>query len=208
MFTFKHTDLDYNDEIERRNILGNAIKCVLHKLYGSAPTKVYEINEFSLETMPVISIDKFYDRILRYTGCSSEALIMSCILIDRLHAYCPKLPVYSLTIHKLILTATLIAAKLVDDEHRNNERYAKIGGIEIQEMNNLELKFLSSTNFDLLCGHSKYKGTLYLLCNNEVHLPNCDCDFKNLNYNYIFGGRLYENWTCTVIYHPYVNDDK
>ena len=37
----------------------------------------------------------------------------------------------SLTVHRLLITAVMLAAKLMDDKYYNNAYYAKIGGVAI-----------------------------------------------------------------------------
>ena len=43
----------------------------------------------------------------------------------------------------------LLAIKFNDDLHLNNEDYAKIGGLSVDELNVLELEMLGTIQFDL-----------------------------------------------------------
>ena len=51
--------------------------------------------------------------------------------------------------HRLLITAVLVAAKFLDDSYFNNAYYAKVGGISLEEMNALELDFLLRCDFRL-----------------------------------------------------------
>ena len=51
--------------------------------------------------------------------------------------------------HRVVITAVLLAAKFFDDVYYNNAYYGKIGGILVSEMNNLEVDFLFRINFSL-----------------------------------------------------------
>jgi hypothetical protein len=48
-----------------------------------------------------------------------------------------------LNVHRLLLALSLVSAKLHDDTYFNNKVWAKIGGIPLNEMNDLEIKILS-----------------------------------------------------------------
>lgn len=54
-----------------------------------------------------------------------------------------------LNVHRVVITAILLAAKFFDDAYYNNAYYAKVGGVLISEMNGLEVDFLFRINFSL-----------------------------------------------------------
>lgn len=54
-----------------------------------------------------------------------------------------------LNVHRVIITAVLLAAKFFDDAYYNNAYYAKVGGVLVSEMNGLEVDFLFRINFSL-----------------------------------------------------------
>ena len=51
--------------------------------------------------------------------------------------------------HRVIITAILLAAKFFDDAYYNNAYYAKVGGVLVSELNSLEVEFLFRINFSL-----------------------------------------------------------
>lgn len=51
--------------------------------------------------------------------------------------------------HRVVITAILLAAKFFDDAYYNNAYYAKVGGVLVSEMNGLEVDFLFRINFSL-----------------------------------------------------------
>ncbi|KAF9432750.1 hypothetical protein BGZ76_010367 [Entomortierella beljakovae] len=57
--------------------------------------------------------------------------------------------VNSFNIHRLLITCLMIAAKFTSDLFYSNSRYAKVGGLSLQELNQLELEFLFTTKFEL-----------------------------------------------------------
>jgi len=54
-----------------------------------------------------------------------------------------------LNVHRVCITAILLAAKFFDDAYYNNAYYAKVGGVLVPEMNGLEVEFLFRINFSL-----------------------------------------------------------
>lgn len=52
-------------------------------------------------------------------------------------------------VHRLVLTASLIAYKYLHDDTYNNSFVASIVGITTKELNNLEIEFLAQINFNL-----------------------------------------------------------
>jgi hypothetical protein len=54
-----------------------------------------------------------------------------------------------LNVHRVCITAILLAAKFFDDAYYNNAYYAKVGGVLVSEMNGLEVEFLFRINFSL-----------------------------------------------------------
>lgn len=66
-------------------------------------------------------------------------MLLTAILCVQNH---PELAVTSCTVHRLLLTAVMLAAKLMDDKYYNNAYYAKIGGITTLELNHMELEML------------------------------------------------------------------
>ena len=54
-----------------------------------------------------------------------------------------------LNVHRVVVTAILLAAKFFDDAYYNNAYYSKVGGVLVSEMNGLEVDFLFRINFSL-----------------------------------------------------------
>src|SRR3989338_2796845 len=69
--------------------------------------------------------------------------------MDRLVQSNPNFVISSFSIHRLLITSIMVAAKFFDDKFYNNEYYAKIGGIQKEEINKLEIEFLYMINFSL-----------------------------------------------------------
>ena len=84
----------------------------------------------------------------KYASCSKECFILALIYIDRLIQRNNFL-LTELNVHRVVITAILLAAKFFDDAYYNNAYYAKVGGVHVAEMNNLETQFLFKIDFSL-----------------------------------------------------------
>ena len=61
----------------------------------------------------------------------------------------------SLTVHRLLITAVMVAAKLMDDKYYNNAFYAKIGGVSTSELNHMELEMLRMLDYRTFVSSSR-----------------------------------------------------
>lgn len=62
---------------------------------------------------------------------------------------CGNVSLTSLSVHRLLITSIMLAAKFIDDAFYNNAYYAKVGGVTTAELNRLEMKFLFGLDFRL-----------------------------------------------------------
>lgn len=113
-----------------------------------ARTERSQVTKFHALKAPGIGIQQYLERIHKYASCSSQCFIMALIYIDRLIQRNNFL-LTELNVHRVIVTAILLAAKFFDDAYYNNAYYAKVGGVLISEMNGLEVDFLFRINFSL-----------------------------------------------------------
>ena len=102
---------------------------------------------FDLKRLPLISLYDYLYRIIKYTRINDNTLINALIYIDRIHKN--KLAITYYNIHKLIFIAIVLAARFNEDNCLNKKMYSKIGGITIQEMEILEIKFCLYINYRL-----------------------------------------------------------
>ena len=67
--------------------------------------------------------------ILKYAGCSEETFILALIYMDQVVQFNPDFVISSLNVHRLLITAIMLASKFFDDVYYNNAYYARVGGI-------------------------------------------------------------------------------
>eukprot|EP00804_Cyclotella_cryptica_P020662 CCRYP_003472-RA/>CCRYP_003472-RA protein AED:0.35 eAED:0.35 QI:758/1/1/1/0.5/0.33/3/116/393 len=107
-----------------------------------------QVTKFHALRAPVIGIGPYLQRIHKYASCSKECFILALIYIDRLIQRNNFL-LTELNVHRVVITAVLLAAKFFDDAYYNNAYYAKVGGVLVSELNSLEVEFLFRINFSL-----------------------------------------------------------
>jgi hypothetical protein len=137
------------------------LACVLNQLCVSndqMPFSPKESNsKFHALRIPFINLRDYLERIAKYSGCSSECLVLALVYIDRIIQGSQNFIVNSYCIHRLLITSVMLAAKFFDDHYYNNAYYAKVGGVTYSEMNALEVEFLFMLNFDLFVTTETYK---------------------------------------------------
>jgi len=110
------------------------------------------VSKFHALRVPGISIHQYLERIHRWANCSPECFVLALIYIDRLIQGGSSKDSFILTklnVHRVVITSVLLAAKFFDDVYYNNAFYAKLGGVLVSEMNNLEIDFVFRINFSL-----------------------------------------------------------
>lgn len=98
--------------------------------------------------IPKISISDYLYRICRYTKIEEDTLILALIYIDR---FCKKQNVLltDFNVHRILFASIVIAIKYIEDKFYSNKYYCKIGGMDLDILNEMEMKFLIGIGFDL-----------------------------------------------------------
>ncbi|GAM25602.1 hypothetical protein SAMD00019534_087770 [Acytostelium subglobosum LB1] len=119
--------------------------------------------------IPRITIPDYLVRLVKFSPCSKECFIMIIVYINRLITQ-SNFIVTSFNIHRLLITAILVASKYIDDIFYNNEYYSHIGGVTRDELNKLEIDFLTLLEFDVSCPWYEYLEYFSLLDNFVAHI--------------------------------------
>ncbi len=78
---------------------------------------------FNSASIPNINLHEFLRRLHKYTQFSAECLIIAIIYVDRYNMRMPDFSLNNLNVHKIILTAVLLAAKYQDDFYYDNKAF-------------------------------------------------------------------------------------
>lgn len=160
-----------------------------------------EILSFRGKQVPGITLKQYFQRIQKYCPTTNDVLLSLLVHFDRIAKKCnaiaqeymvsvvstpdkttaslahqssPQLFVMdSHNIHRLIIAAITVSTKFISDFFYSNSRYARVGGISLQELNHLELQFLILCDFRLIISVEelqRYADLLYKFWDKEKHL--------------------------------------
>eukprot|EP00933_Yihiella_yeosuensis_P027971 TRINITY_DN21789_c1_g1_i2.p1 TRINITY_DN21789_c1_g1~~TRINITY_DN21789_c1_g1_i2.p1 ORF type:complete len:365 (-),score=79.68 TRINITY_DN21789_c1_g1_i2:69-1163(-) len=92
---------------------------------------------------PPISIQDYVARLQRCFDCPEKCFVLALIYISRASKASPaEIRLTALTAHRIILVALTVAVKFSCETVQTNDDYAQAGGIDTQELGDLEFKLL------------------------------------------------------------------
>jgi len=124
---------------------------------------------FFCRRAPSISVKDYVNLCLRCFCCSNECYVLALVYIMRIIKAHPDITVCSLSAHRLLFFALLLATKFHDEDCYSNAFYAKIGGLPIEEMLRLEVKFLKMLDFNAYVGPQEYQFYQDMMLQNYEH---------------------------------------
>ncbi|EJS43289.1 pcl7p [Saccharomyces arboricola H-6] len=133
------------------------------------------------KNIPEIAVVQYLERIQKYCPTTNDIFLSLLVYFDRISRNYGHLPdrdgrtkqmfvMDSGNIHRLLITGVTVCTKFLSDFFYSNSRYAKVGGISLQELNHLELQFLVLCDFKLLVSveeMQKYADLLYKFWNDQ-----------------------------------------
>jgi len=143
--------------------LGNVLTCWVQKT-AAVTGSPHKMGRFHSARVPPLTITDYLKRIHKHFFCSDECFVMALVLIDRASKTHPSMTVCDLTVHRLLITAVMIAAKFHDDLYYSNGYYAKVGGLGVKEANLLESNFLKLLDWKVHVTKQEYELYHRLVC--------------------------------------------
>ena len=129
--------------------LSSLISKVLEKIINNNKiNKRYKLRRdiFTGKSLPKITLIDYINRIITYSDSEINTLICSLIYIDRINKI---KAINEFNIHRIFFTAVLVAIKYNEDIIFNNDYYSKVAGVKLNEINKMELEFISLLDFNL-----------------------------------------------------------
>lgn len=130
---------------------------------------------FHGKNIPGISLHAYLTRVLKYCPVTSDVFLSLLVYFDRIAKKANNLRMKkesqsshnieggidnddseqlfvmdSYNIHRLIISGITVSSKFFSDIFYKNLRYAKVGGLPLEELNYLELQFLLLLDFKLM----------------------------------------------------------
>lgn len=122
------------------------IVCILNGLQGEK-IKPQSTN-FVGPDLPDMAIPQYCERLAKYFRCCPTVYVCAFIYLDRIVSR-SEVTVNPYTIHRLLITSFVVAAKYWEDSHYTNDYYAQVGGVDTADLNRLEWHMLGVLKFDL-----------------------------------------------------------
>ncbi|KZT31888.1 hypothetical protein SISSUDRAFT_959083, partial [Sistotremastrum suecicum HHB10207 ss-3] len=110
---------------------------------------------FYAVSLPPITIQDYLIRIMTYSPVPNNVLLSIVVYIERIVARTREHPEFqsfricALSIHRLVITAITISSKYHCDNVYTNARFAKVGGLTMSHLRDLENQLLILLDFDL-----------------------------------------------------------
>jgi len=127
---------------------------LLHK-WANAPGVKRKSSSFDSATCPSLSLHDYVALMFTYMRCSAESYVAAVVYIDRL-VQRQKFVISERNIHRLLLTAVVLAAKFQDDYFCDNRYYSMVGGIALPELNLLERRMVKMLGYRLQVTPEEY----------------------------------------------------
>ncbi|KAI9340737.1 cyclin-domain-containing protein [Pilaira anomala] len=131
-----------------------------------------QITYFHSRAVPNITVLSYLTRIHKFAPFTNEALLSILIYFDSITKLENGFTINSYNIHRLLITSLVVASKFTSDVFYANSRYAKVGGIPLRELNQLELEFLFLINFQLHIKLPELQDYADQLLSHAMSLPN------------------------------------
>ena len=113
-----------------------------------------------------LSPSAYLARMLRYTAISPCNLVVGISYLQRLknktygHG---TVKLNTNNIQRFLLCANMLASKYLDDRYMSNKQWARVGDLDLQELNSLELDMLKALDFDLHISREDYNEACAML---------------------------------------------
>eukprot|EP01064_Diplonema_japonicum_P008702 TRINITY_DN1610_c1_g1_i2.p1 TRINITY_DN1610_c1_g1~~TRINITY_DN1610_c1_g1_i2.p1 ORF type:complete len:190 (+),score=72.98 TRINITY_DN1610_c1_g1_i2:57-572(+) len=135
-------------------VIANLLEDVIQK----SEKKPKQSSHYDGEKVPGIEVREYMKRLVRYTGCDVDTIIIAIIYIDRI-CINAGIAITGNNVHRLLLAGFVVAIKWRQDRVHGNGHYATVGGVTRQELNRLERTALNDLKWEThveKSAHNKY----------------------------------------------------
>jgi len=139
-----------SDSLEHQRTLRSLAMALERVCSSNADLRSNAPTVFDAVAVPAMSVHCYLVRMRRYTKFDFSCFMVAMTYLDRLcqegSSYCPTMH----NIHRLLVTALLVASKATDDVFHANLFMAQCGGISVGELNKLELELCRRLDWRLM----------------------------------------------------------
>ena len=131
------------------NFISSEFDSIIHNNKLMKKKQSRGINEpFYNKTIPALSLNKYLIRIIKYTECENNTLIVAYLYIIKLIQK-ENFVLGINNVYRLLLGAVVLAKKVLEDIKFDNSYYCDIGGISNNDLNLIEYNLFIRLNFNV-----------------------------------------------------------
>lgn len=132
--------------------------CKSNQMRAVVPDETENASLFYARTEQSFALEWYVERLLNNAACSRSAFVVALIYLKRVQEMGrEKYFVVSRNVHRLFLTALVLAIKFLDEPIYDNLFYARVGGLgSLREMNTLEAEMLRLLDFRVFVSDEEY----------------------------------------------------
>ena len=165
--------MSQNASPEETGVL-NAVACVLQLTTEQndnlQPVQNLPRFSFHMEKVPDAGVEDYCRHLGDHFDVTPALYPVLMLYMYRAVSNRKGLVINSFTVHRLLLTSFTLLAKYYEDLHFSNSYYAKVGGLDLEELNALEKEMLTIISFDLSIPPQVY---LYYIESLKKHIAGC-----------------------------------
>jgi hypothetical protein len=131
------------------NFISSSLYSIIHNNKLMKKKQTRGVNEpLYSKSIPVLSLNKFLVRIMKYTEIENNTLIVAYLYIMKLIEK-EKFILGVNNVYRLLLGSSVLAKKFLEDIGFNNSYYCNIGGITNNELNLIEYSLFVRIDFNV-----------------------------------------------------------
>lgn len=126
-----------------------AMATQFHYQLSCTPQMQYTVTVYDSHTVPDIQLADYLYRITSMSKCIYRDFVTALVYVDKLINNEVISGISFHNVHRLLALSIMTSTKFYDDMPYSNKAWSKILGIPLRELNNAEIHFLQSLNYDL-----------------------------------------------------------
>lgn len=178
------------DIIEKEDIINyisSNLYSIIHNNKLMKKKQSRGINEpFYSKNIPVLSLNKYLIRIIKYTEIENNTLIVAYLYIIKLIEK-ENFILGINNVYRLLLGASVLAKKVLEDIRLDNAYYCNIGGLSVIDLNMIEYSLFSRIDFNVNLKKEEvnkvYKQIIKFLPQTRLNEIFHEKEMNNKNYN-------------------------
>lgn len=166
--------------------VGDVLHRVASKASGQCESTAKKTGPFDARYSPSMGISEYAQRLQTYLRCSNDCHVLALVYIERILDHSSGFVLTELNVHRVLLAATVVAAKFQDDDIYSNKFYARVGGVAPTELEALEAALLTMLGWSAYVTPEEYDHCLSCLRNHVLSLCSAAPEAPMCSPSYVY----------------------